>query len=333
MSRSSENRGGDRPDDPAPDGLRLSEWRSEGDLRKAATAARLYYLERRSKLEIAELLGVTRFKVARLLDRAHASGLVHIEIRDPQGIDAQLSDSLAAELGVERALVLATTTDARSQVGALAARYLADVVTEGSTVGIAWSRSTQALVEHLDAGVHCTVVQLCGVIPQAEGEEHNVELVRRAARALGGRAVTFYAPLVLPQTTTAAALKRQPGIADALRACDHLDVAVIAVGQWNKGDSTVHDALTPSEQRAFAKRGAVAESAGMLFADTGAPVRDGLQRRVIAISESQLRRTNDVVALASDEGRSQAVRALTRSGVVNTLITHSAVAEKLLSES
>lgn len=310
-----------------------TEWRSEGDLRKAATAARLYYLERRSKLEIAELLGVTRFKVARLLDRAHASGLVHIEVRDPHGVDPELSDALAAELGIERAFVLAVTTDARSQVGALAARYLADVVTDGATVGIAWSRSTQALIEHLEPVAPCTVVQLCGVIAQAEGEEHNVELVRRAAKALGGRAVTFYAPLVVPDPSIATALKRQPGIADALRACDHLDVALIAVGQWKRGESTVHDALAPTEQRAFAKRGAVAESAGMLFAESGAQVRDGLQRRVLAISEPQLRRTADVIALASDEGRSDAVRALTRSGLVNTLITHRSLAEKLLSGS
>lgn len=331
MTKPTRRRSEARADSTEPGGS--AEWRSEGDLRKAATAARLYYLERRSKLEIAELLGVTRFKVARLLDRAHASGLVHIEVRDPHGVDAELSDALAAELGIERALVLAVTTDARSQVGALAARYLADIVTEGTTVGIAWSRSTQALVAHLEPGAPCTVVQLCGVIAQAEGEEHNVELVRRAAQALGGRAVTFYAPLVVPEASIATALKSQPGIAEAMRACDRLDVALIAIGQWKRGESTVHDALSATEQRTFAKRGAVAESAGMLFASSGAQLRDGLQRRVVAISEAQLRRTADVIALASDEGRSDAVRALTRSGLVSTLITHRSLAEKILAGS
>lgn len=305
-------------------------WRSEGDLRMAAAAARLYYLERRSKLEIAEDLGVNRFKVARLLERAHASGLVHIEIRDPDGVDAEISVKLAAALGIERAVVLAVATDPMSQIGALTARYLADAVQAEATVGIAWSRSTQALVEHLEPGPPCTVVQLCGVITQAEGEEQNVELVRRAAKSLGGRPMTFYAPLVVSEPAVATALKRQPGIAEALRACDHLDVAVIAVGQWEPGESTVHDALTPAERAVFAKRGAVAESAGMLFSSTGKQLRDGLQRRVIAVNERQLRRAGDVIALASDDGRAAAVRALTRSGLVNTLITHRSLAEKIL---
>jgi DNA-binding transcriptional regulator LsrR (DeoR family) len=304
--------------------------RSEGDLAKAAMAARLYYLERRSKLEIAEELGVNRFKVARLLERAHSSGLVHIEIRDPEGVDAALSERLADALGIERAIVLAVATDLMSQIGALAARYLADVIQPEATVGIAWSRSTQALVEHLAPAPPCTVVQLCGVITQAEGEEQNVELVRRAARTLGARPMTFYAPLVVSEPAVATALKRQAGIAEALRACDHLDVAVIAVGQWEPGESTVHDALSPAEQAVFAKRGAVAESAGMLFSSTGKRLRHGLQDRVIAVNEQQLRKAGDVVALASDQGRARAVRALTRSGMISTLITHRALAEELL---
>jgi DNA-binding transcriptional regulator LsrR (DeoR family) len=309
---------------------RPASWRSEGDLRKAATAARLYYLERRSKLEIAEELGITRFKVARLLDRAHASGLIQIEIRDPDGVDTDLSERLAAALGIERAIVLAIATEPMTQIGALAARYLAEVVQPEATIGIAWSRSTQALVEHLEPAAPCTVVQLCGVIVRAVGEEQNVELVRRAAASLGGRPITFYAPLVVSEPAVAAALKRQPGIADALRACNHLDVAVIAVGQWRPGESTVHDALPPAERATFARRGAVAESAGMLFASNGKQLRDGLQRRVIAVDERQLRKAGDVIALAIDLGRVPAVHALTRSGLIRTLITHRAVAEEIL---
>lgn len=308
-------------------------WRSEGELRRATAAARLYYLDHRSKTEIADQLGVTRFKVARLLERAHATGLVHIEIRDPHGVDDELSTALAEALGIARTLVLAVTTDAKAQVGALAARYLADLVEPGAHIGIAWSRSTQALVEHLDEAMPpCTVVQLCGVIPEAEGEEQNIELVRRAAKSLGGRSITFYAPLVVSEPALATALKRQPGISDALRSFDHLDVAVISVGKWALHESTVHDALPPAERAAFARRGAVAESAGMLFSSSGKSLRDGLQRRVIAISEPQLRRTRHVVALASDLGRVEAVRALTRTGLVTTLITNRTLAERILKE-
>lgn len=308
-------------------------WRSEVELRQATEAARMYYLHQQSKLQIADKLGVNRFKVARLLERAHNSGLVHIEIRDPHDIDVALSDQLAKALGIKRALVLSTATgDERQQVGALAARYLADTVRSGNSVGLAWSRSTEALVEQLIGLAPCTVVQMCGVIAHATGEAQSSDLVRRAAAAVGGDQVMFHAPLVVDERAITAALRLKPAIAEASNAWDHLDVAVIAVGMWVPGESTVHDALSAAEQAQFAARGAVVETAGLLLNRDGEAISDGLQQRVIAVSEQQLRRTADVVALACDARRVPAVRALAASGLVRTLITHRALAESLLAE-
>ena len=44
-----------------------------------ATVARRYYLEGATKSDIAAELGLSRFKVARLLDEARATGVVRIE--------------------------------------------------------------------------------------------------------------------------------------------------------------------------------------------------------------------------------------------------------------
>ena len=53
------------------------------ELVRAATVARLYFLESKSKSEIADELGINRFKVARILEQAQESGLVRIEISVP----------------------------------------------------------------------------------------------------------------------------------------------------------------------------------------------------------------------------------------------------------
>lgn len=307
---------------------------SKDALRLAAAVARRHYLDDRSNLEIAAEFGLSRFKVARLLDRARAEGLVRIDIVDPYSVDTRLSERLRDALGIRRALVLAAVTDARTEIGALAARHLRDVLEPGSTLGIAWSRSTQALVEHLHLAP-CTVVQLCGVIRKvasADDEVQSVELVRQAARQCHGTAVTFYAPLVLPDASATATLRRQPGIADALRFCERLSAAVIAIGQWEPCASTVHDALPFRERVAFGRAGAIAETAGMLFDEHGKQLPNGLQKRVVAITERQLRRTPEVIALVCEPERAPAIRSLMRSGLVSTLITHRAVAERLLSD-
>ena len=76
-----------------------------------ATVARRHYLDRRSKVEIAEEFGLSRFKVARLLDAAHETGIVHIEIRHVDGIDVDLSARLQERFQLQHAVVVDTPSD------------------------------------------------------------------------------------------------------------------------------------------------------------------------------------------------------------------------------
>src|ERR1700678_4702900 len=72
----------------------------------AARVARQFYLEGVSKVDIADRLGISRFRVARLLDSARESGLVRIEIGLPGGVlDAGLSAELCSAFGLRQAFV------------------------------------------------------------------------------------------------------------------------------------------------------------------------------------------------------------------------------------
>src|ERR687897_2112865 len=71
-----------------------------------ASVARRYFLDGRSKVEIAEEFGMSRFKVARLLDDARESGLVRIEIRHQGEIDVDLSAQLRERFGLLHSIVV-----------------------------------------------------------------------------------------------------------------------------------------------------------------------------------------------------------------------------------
>ena len=76
-----------------------------------AAVARRYFLDGRSKVEIAEEFGFSRFKVARLIDAARESGVVHIEIRHVDGIDVDLSARLQERFRLQHAVVVDTPND------------------------------------------------------------------------------------------------------------------------------------------------------------------------------------------------------------------------------
>ncbi|NED79143.1 transcriptional regulator, partial [Streptomyces sp. SID11233] len=112
----------------------------------AAAMARRFYLEGKSKIQIAEEFGVSRFKVARVLETALDRDLVRIEIRVPAELDAERSDALRARYGLRHAVVVESPAEADDSpdpenLGEVAADLLGELVHEGDVLGLAWGRS------------------------------------------------------------------------------------------------------------------------------------------------------------------------------------------------
>ncbi|HEY1666979.1 MAG TPA: sugar-binding domain-containing protein, partial [Trebonia sp.] len=164
----------------------------------AARVARQFYLEGVSKVDIADRLGISRFRVARLLDSARESGLVRIEIGLPGGaLDAGLSAELCSAFGLRHAFVFNFPSDGsplRQRLGEAAGQVLMDLITPRDVLGLTWSRTLSGLTAALTQLPPCPIVQLTGAVPPPDGRDL-LELVRGVARVGGGTAHVFYAPM------------------------------------------------------------------------------------------------------------------------------------------
>ncbi len=247
-----------------------------------ARVARMYYLEDRSKSDIAQELGISRFRVARLLDTARRAGVVNIEIRSPGSLDVELSLQLQSGWGLKHAVVLDVAdedhTQLRRQLGESAAHVLTEIVTAEDVLGIAWSRSASAVGDALQRFVPCPVVQLTGAISRPDGGDV-LGLVRRLARLGGGSPNVFYAPMVVPDAATARLLRKQPEVVRAMSLVPKVTVAVVGVGAWSSGLSTIYDSVEQDDRDITARSGVVAEISGVFIDQLGAAVRPPLSRR------------------------------------------------------
>ncbi|WP_093608466.1 sugar-binding transcriptional regulator [Streptomyces indicus] len=307
------------------------------ELVQAAAMARRFYLEGKSKIQIAEEFGVSRFKVARVLETALERDLVRIEIRVPAELDAERSDKLRARYGLRHAVVVESPAESEEQspdpenLGEVAADLLGELVNEGDVLGLAWGRSTIHMAAALDRLPPCTVVQLTGVYDAGTAERGSVEAVRRAAQVSGGDAHPIYAPMLLPDAATAAALRNQTGIARAFEYFDKVTVACVSIGSWEPGISTVHDMLSDEERAHYASLGVAAEMSAHLFDADGRRVGRDLGERCITVEADRLRRIPEVVAIAGGQRKAAAIDAVLRSGLVTSLVTDTAAADHLLS--
>jgi DNA-binding transcriptional regulator LsrR (DeoR family) len=301
-----------------------------------ASVARRYYLEGRSKVEIAEELGLSRFKVARLLETARASGLVHIEIADPDMIDVDLSARLQDAYGLQHAVVVDTPDDSpttlRELVGNAAADLLTEIVTADDVLGLAWSRAVSAMTNALDRLPTIPVVQLTGALVQPDVADSSVDLVRQAARISGGAAHFFYAPTVVPDPATARALRKQPEVARTFGRFGSVTKAVVGVGLWAPGESTVYDVTDGKVRRELHRRGVCGEIAGVLIDGDGHQIESDLTERMIGVNAAQLRAIPEVIGLAYSIARRPAVQAAIRGGFIKSLVTHPSLARVLVDQ-
>ena len=300
----------------------------------SASVARRYYLDGCSKVEIAEEFGLSRFKVARLIEVALASGLVRIEIGHRGLIDVDLSARLRSRFGLEHAVVVDTQDDhdesVRKHVGQVAAELLAEVIGPEDVLGVAWSRSVGAMAKALPQLTTVPVVQLTGALSMPDGDETAIDIVRDVARAAGGPAYVFYAPFMLPDAATARALRKQREVALAFDQLPRVTKAVVGVGLWEAGQSTLYDAAREHDRRALRRLGVCAEVSGVFLSADGEPVETPLTERMIGVDAEQMRAISEVIVIAYGAAKVAAARAVLRSGLVSGLVTHTSLARALL---
>ncbi|HKS02000.1 MAG TPA: sugar-binding domain-containing protein [Arthrobacter sp.] len=290
-----------------------------------------YYLENRSKVEIGSSYGISRFQVARLLTEALEKGIVEIKVNFPSRVSAADIRRIGKFLGIGEVVVAETNGDVVQARGILAKAAAVEISRQapaGGTMGISWSRTLDVASRLVRELPRCDVVQLAGALP-TEGESNPLELIQRLGHVSGGVTWPLWAPLVVEDPTTAAGLRRQPEIAGALAKADSLDLAVVAIGAWKPGTSTIWDRADAQVRQDAVEAGAVGECSGRLFNADGVAVESGLDEQIIAVTIKQLQRTPKVIAVAQGEARSEAVLAVAKAGFVTTLIIDSPLAQAL----
>jgi DNA-binding transcriptional regulator LsrR (DeoR family) len=300
------------------------------DFELLVRASRLYYELGETQNAIAELLGVTRPQVSRLLKRARAEGIVEIRIVDSTTVESPAAEILRQRFGLD-AVHLAPTIAGpeemtRRMVGRLAADVLRAVVRPGTTVGIGDGIFVSATADALEEDanpVALVVVPLCGGF-WTTGQER--EPYRRVGEALGGQVRGLMAPGLVDDAATRRALVAHAGVRAIAELWERLDVALFGIGGPAWSASLVGDRI----ERQLESADAVGEVLVAPFDLHGRFVCPALHDRVIAFDARELGRVPVAIGVAAGEGKVRPILGALRAGVVRTLVTDVATAEAVI---
>lgn len=297
-----------------------------------ASIARAHYLEDRSRVDISRALGISRFKVARMLARAREEGIVTIDIHDEGLRDVELGNRLGDALGLDRCIVVrshGSDEDMRQQIGMAASRMLSATLREDEILGVTWGRTLTSTVRQLQELPRLSIVQLTGVVA-GDLSSSPIEVVRYTSQRSGGDVYPVFSPLIVEDRETAASLRRHPDIDSALRLFPSLTTAVLSVGAWDPADSQVRDVLGIDDLANALSKGCVGDIAGILLTADGLPVDPDFQERCVNITYEQLKAIPRVVAVAGGRAKSSIIRTVCRAELISELVTDDALARAIL---
>ena len=300
------------------------------DFEQLVRVSRLYYELGETQNAIAELMGVTRPQVSRLLKRARAEGIVEIRIVDSETAASPAGEALRRSYGLD-AVHLAPTIAGpedltRRMVGRLAAQVLRAVVRDGAVIGVGDGASVSAAADALEdaaSPVTATIVPLCGG-HWSTGPER--EPYRRIAEAFGAQPRSLMSPGLVDDEATKQALMAHAGVRTVVDLWSRLDVALFGIGGpvWSVG------AVGAETERELDAGGAVGEVLIAPFDLDGRFVCKALRDRVIAFDARSLGRVPVSIGVASGEAKVKSILGALRAGVVRTLVTDVATAEAVL---
>ena len=97
-----------------------------------------YYIEGLTQQKIAELVGISRMRVIKLLEKAHQAGIVQIKIREDNVARIQSEKHLIEKYGLSDAYVVPTNpnySETNETIAKAAAMYISDRIEDNTYIG------------------------------------------------------------------------------------------------------------------------------------------------------------------------------------------------------
>jgi len=308
---------------------------SERDILKVC---HLYYKEEMTQNEISSLLGVSRFKISRILKEAKNRGLVTVTVNDPMADLTETEIELAKSFGLKQAILVKVSEfsgkSPLDQVGTAGAQYLRNVVGSHKIMGVTWGYTVYHIVSNLEPiGVEDLVLaQIGGGLGTIEGTDNNM-LTMMLGQKLGAKAHLIPAPVIVGNRRIRDTLLGEKKIEQTLAVAKRADLVLFGIGLVGKdGLLWKSGFLDESDAKKLKESGAVGAVCGRFFDDRGKTCWSQLDGRTIGLNLEEIKRIKHKVCIVTGQEKLAGVLGAIRGRLLDVLITDENTAESLLAQ-
>ena len=256
-------------------------------------AAWIYYIEGKTQQETAEILGLNRVAVTRLLSEARERGEVLVRVKSNLDSIVEMARRLEQRFNLEQAIIApwpAQAGDPTRAIAAAASSYLSRAVKSGMTIGVGWGRTLHATLDFMEGRPlrNTRIVSLLGGI--AEAKRFNPgEFAWRFAELFAAEGFLIPAPALVDSPETREALLTRCGLGDVFRMAESSDMALLSCGGISTSTTSFRTGyMSEAERRSLVDAGAVGDILCQFLTSDGEIVDHPANRRFIAIGLDKL---------------------------------------------
>ncbi|MDT0157469.1 sugar-binding domain-containing protein [Microbacterium sp. ARD32] len=300
--------------------------------------AELSYDENRTQDEIGALLGISRWKVGRLLVQARERGIVRIEIVHPRARRLGAERALVERFGLKDAVVVPTAEEAGAaleRVARAAADMLAALRPVPRALAVSWGRTLTAVADALPSGwAHgVTVVQANGGVSLSRRSGGAASVAVTIAQRGEGQAVLLPSPAILERVETKQAIEADRTVAAILEQAANANTFLFTAGPCDPASAHVENGYLSADDIAeLARRGAVGDLLGRYIDADGNIVDPQLDARTVGVGLDRLRSASRAVFVTAGAAKHDIARTVVSNGLCSILVTDESTALALLEE-
>jgi deoxyribonucleoside regulator len=302
-----------------------------------AQVAIMHYEKELSQQEIANLLGLSKMTVSRMLQKAKEQEIVQTFVKVPFEQDVKLEDKICKTFGLDKAWVFkyrSSTNDIsneRNFVAKNAAFIMNTNPPSHKTVGIGIGRMIGQMVKCLSTlkTKDAHVVQLMGGLPEVS-KENPFTIIQEACQrwSASGPFLTNFATAesMYAKETFFHNIDTGKRIYELWKICD---IAVFSVGAIEKGTLLSPSLVTSDEMVELKNLKAIGDILGHCFTAEGEFLSSDLENRLVSIPIELLKKAKTRRAVVVGEYKAEALRGALLTGVINELVTDDVTASTL----
>ncbi|MBO8162700.1 MAG: sugar-binding transcriptional regulator [Brevibacillus sp.] len=305
--------------------------------RELVRVAKLYYMKGLTQADIAKKIGVSRPIISKLLQRAKDLGIVEIIIKDETVSMVELEQQLEAAYGLDEAIVVPVPEGENGElvkqvVAKAAALHLAKLSRNVKRIGISWGTTLYHLVQEFPYTRHSEikVLPLVGGIGRHRIEIHSNQLAYELSKKLGGSCEFLYAPAIAETMELKQQLLESSEIQALLDEARRVDIAVVGVGTPYASTMVEMGYLKQAEIDELKRHEAIGDIGSRFINRDGEAIDIPLNRRVIGIELSDLRRIPTVIGVASGIHKVEALRGVLKGRYFHKILVDERTARELI---